>query len=126
MYRRELAVHHNLVSYPGDLLFHLRGHAARTLFGTHEEVGVKQSVCARVSEAAKECGAGRHTGGTVEGREGPRDNCTVVARHPLKWPGVFARHRRAVGFVAGKVGVHGPPDVVLSRHARNDGCGTKC
>lgn len=101
-------------------MYHLRGHATLTPLGAHGGVGVKQSVRLGVGEAANEPGANGNAGSTIEGRQGPRDDGAVVARDPLKGPGVFAWHRWAVSFVDGQVCSYGVPDGVLPQHTRTN------
>ena len=98
-------------------------HAVRPHLFQGQEVGVNQAISVGVLEAAEVLSAGGYTGGALQGWEGSGVNGAVVARFTSKGPGVRARHRGAVFFLVGKVGVHGVPDVVLLdntrvRHAR--------
>ena len=99
---------------------YLGSHAARTTLVEHEGIGVEQPAGTGVGKASDQFGADGNAGSTLEGREGARDHGAVVVRGPFKGPSVHAWYSGAVVFIAGKVGVHGVPDVVLpSRNAQH-------
>ena len=72
-----------------------------------------------VGVAANQRGAGGSAVGTLSGREGPRDNRTVVVRGPFKGPSVFPWYPWAVVFVASEVCVHVVPERVLKHETPN-------
>ena len=96
----------------------LRRHAVPALFIQRFLPGVEQPVARAVGKTAHKVRAGGLARGALEGREGTRVEGLVVPRFTFQGPRVLPLFRWAVFLDVGKIGVHGVPDVVLSRVQR--------